>query len=127
MSIKFPLDYREFIKDHNGCAPLNKNVVCINDFRETLNYLLSIGDQSRPIDLLSTYANIKDRLIDGVFPFAKDPGGNMFCFHFTNQNSEPEIVFWNHEEAFEDRNNALTFVCSSFTELISSLQAYEEE
>ncbi|MDQ0860819.1 SMI1/KNR4 family protein [Bacillus sp. V2I10] len=127
LSIKFPIDYRDFIKDHNGCSPLDKDVVIINSFRETLNYLLSFGDDNRPIDMLRTYENIKDRLIDNVIPFANDPGGNMFCFDFRELKHEPPIVFWDHEEAYEDPNGAVTYVCSGFTELINSLQSFEEE
>jgi hypothetical protein len=43
------------------------------------------------------------------------------------QKHEPAIVFWDHEEAYEDPNGAVTYACSGFTELINSLQSFEEE
>lgn len=78
LKIKFPTDYKEFIKDHNGCSPIDKKVVLFQDSRESINNLLSIGDPTRPIDLLSTIDNVKDRLVDKIIPFATDAGGNLF-------------------------------------------------
>ncbi|WP_268505747.1 SMI1/KNR4 family protein [Bacillus atrophaeus] len=92
LKIKFPTDYREFIKDHNGCSPIDKKVVLFQNSRESTNNLLSIGDPSRPIDLLSTIDNVKDRLVDKIIPFATDAGGNLFCFDY-RMSSQPVIVF----------------------------------
>ncbi|WWB80561.1 SMI1/KNR4 family protein [Bacillus spizizenii] len=44
LKIKFPTDYKEFIKDHNGCSPIDKKVVLFQNSRESINNLLSIGD-----------------------------------------------------------------------------------
>ncbi|AOR98941.1 SMI1/KNR4 family protein [Bacillus subtilis] len=32
LKIKFPTDYREFIKDHNGCSPIDKKGCFIPKF-----------------------------------------------------------------------------------------------
>ncbi|WP_242556921.1 SMI1/KNR4 family protein [Bacillus sp. HU-1818] len=72
LKIKFPTDYREFIKDHNGCSPIDRKVVLFQDSRESINNLLSIGDPTRPTDLLSTIDNVKDRLVDNIIPFATE-------------------------------------------------------
>ncbi|MGN7306053.1 SMI1/KNR4 family protein [Bacillus subtilis] len=40
--MKFPTDYKEFIKDHNGCSPIDKKVVLFQDSRESINNLPSI-------------------------------------------------------------------------------------
>lgn len=124
LKIKFPTDYKEFIKDHNGCSPIDKKVVLFQDSRESINNLLSIGDPTRPIDLLSTIDNVKDRLVDKIIPFATDAGGNLFCFDYRMSSQEPVIVFWDHEIAYEDKESSISYVCDSFTELINKL--YEE-
>ncbi|MCY9163929.1 SMI1/KNR4 family protein [Bacillus atrophaeus] len=121
LKIKFPTDYREFIKDHNGCSPIDKKVVLFQDSRESINNLLSIGDPTRPIDLLSTINNVKDRLVDNIIPFATDAGGNLFCFDYRISSIEPVIVFWDHEIAYEDKESSISYVCDSFTELINKL------
>ncbi|MER3118196.1 SMI1/KNR4 family protein [Bacillus subtilis] len=121
LKIKFPTDYREFIKDHNGCSPIDKKVVLFQNSRETINNLLSIGDPTRPIDLLSTIDNVKDRLVDKIIPFATDAGGNLFCFDYRMSAQEPVIVFWDHEIAYEDKESSISYVCDSFTELINKL------
>ncbi|MEC1261439.1 SMI1/KNR4 family protein [Bacillus swezeyi] len=127
LNIEFPLDYKEYIKEFNGCSPVDKRVVVIEGFRESINNLLSIGDPERPIDLYKTFNNVKDRLVDNVFPFATDAGGNLFCFDYRESVKKPTVVFWDHEEAFENPDAALTYVCDNFIELINSLQEYEEE
>ncbi|MCY8289656.1 MULTISPECIES: SMI1/KNR4 family protein [unclassified Bacillus (in: firmicutes)] len=121
LKIKFPTDYKEFIKDHNGCSPIDKKVVLFQDSRESINNLLSIGDPTWPIDLLSTIDNVKDRLVDKIIPFATDAGGNLFCFDYRMSSQEPVIVFWDHEIAYEDKESSISYVCDSFTELINKL------
>ncbi|MGY0655430.1 SMI1/KNR4 family protein [Bacillus subtilis] len=121
LKIKFPTDYKEFIKDHNGCSPIDKKVVLFQDSRESINNLLSIGDPTRPIDLLSTIDNVKDRLVDKIIPFATDAGGNLFYFDYRMSSQEPVIVFWDHEIAYEDKESSISYVCDSFTELINKL------
>lgn len=121
LKIKFPTDYKEFIKDHNGCSPIDKKVVLFQDSRESINNLLSIGDPTRPIDLLSTIDNVKDLLVDKIIPFATDAGGNLFCFDYRMSAQEPVIVFWDHEIAYEDKESSISYVCDSFTELINKL------
>ncbi|MCY9419390.1 SMI1/KNR4 family protein, partial [Bacillus inaquosorum] len=101
-----------------------KKVVLFQDSRESINNLLSIGDPTRPIDLLSTIDNVKDRLVDKIIPFATDAGGNLFCFDYRMSSQEPVIVFWDHEIAYEDKESSISYVCDSFTELINKL--YEE-
>ncbi|NLS87451.1 SMI1/KNR4 family protein [Bacillus subtilis] len=121
LKIKFPTDFKEFIKDHNGCSPIDKKVVLFQDSRESINNLLSIGDPTRPIDLLSTIDNVKDRLVDKLIPFATDAGGNLFCFDYRTSSQEPVIVFWDHDIAYEDKESSISYVCDSFTELINKL------
>ncbi|ATL40306.1 SMI1/KNR4 family protein [Bacillus velezensis] len=122
LKIKFPTDYREFIKDHNGCSPIDKKVVSFQNSRESINNLLSIGDPTRPIDLLSTLDNVKDRLVDKIIPFATDAGGNLFCFDYRMSSQEPVIVFWDHEIANEDKESSISYVCDSFTDLMDKLE-----
>ncbi|MEC3654825.1 SMI1/KNR4 family protein [Bacillus siamensis] len=122
LKIKFPTDYREFIKDHNGCSPIDKKVVSFQNSRESINNLLSIGDPTRPIDLLSTLDNVKDRLVDKIIPFATDAGGNLFCFDYRMSSQEPAIVFWDHEIAYEDKESSISYVCDSFTDLMDKLE-----
>ncbi len=65
-------------------------------------------------------------LIDKVIPFAEDPFANMLCFDY-RKNDQPKVVFWNHEKACDDKESAISYVCSTFTELMSMLHEDEEE
>lgn len=122
LKIKFPTAFKEFIKDHNGCSPIDKKVFLFQNSRESINNLLSIGDPTRPIDLLNTIDNVKDRLVDKLIPFATDAGGNLFCFDYRMSSQEPVIVFWDHEIAYEDKESSICYVCDSFTELMNKLE-----
>ncbi|MEK3806094.1 SMI1/KNR4 family protein [Bacillus sp. FSL H8-0547] len=119
LGIKFPLDYIAVIKKFNGCSPI-QDLVSRENFSEPFGYLLSIGKEDESIDLYKTYTNVKDRLIDNVFPFADDPGGNLYCFDYRSSD-HPSICYWDHEEAFENREKAIKFICHTFTDLIESL------
>lgn len=80
-----------------------------------------------PFYIIDQYEGQKDRLIEGVYPIADDPFGNAFCFDYRQDPNNPSIVFWNHEEAFENPEKALTYVCSSFSEFLSNLHEMEDE
>ncbi|CJH30980.1 SMI1 / KNR4 family [Streptococcus pneumoniae] len=63
--------------------------------------------------MLQTYNSIKDRLVDKVYPFARDPFGNLLCFDYRNNPQSPTVVFWDHEE--EEMEESIYPVCSSVT------------
>jgi len=37
----------------------------------------------------------------GVFPIAFDPAGNLLCFDYKDDENNPIVVFWEHENAGE--------------------------
>lgn len=51
----------------------------------------------------------------GYIPFGRDPGGNNFCFDFSNPEKSPKIVFWNHEI------DSIYEVAETFTDFIELL------
>ncbi|MFC4620420.1 SMI1/KNR4 family protein [Camelliibacillus cellulosilyticus] len=124
--IEFPNDFKEVVVKYHGCRP-EQDVFRMNDKEETFNFLLSFSKEDEYNYILSTYEGVKDRLIDKVYPFANDPGGNLFCFDYRKSDMNPQIVFWDHEVAFEDPEKAITYLCDSFTELLLNLHEYEDE
>ena len=64
-------------------------------------------------------------MVAKVYPFARDPFGNLLCFDYRNSTESPTVVFWDHEE--ENIKEAIYPVCSTFTELLASLRDFEEE
>lgn len=121
--IEFPRDYVECIIKNNGGYP-KPNRFNLNGNEEVFNNFLSF-DEEDSINIINAYNDVKDRLIEKVIPFAEDPFGNLLCFDYRN-NEQPIIVFWEHEKAFNNKENAISFICNTFSELLNMLHESEE-
>ena len=121
--IEFPRDYVECIIKNDGGYP-KPNRFLLNGNEEVFNNLLSF-DEEDSSNMIVTYNDVKDRLIEKVIPFAEDPFGNLLCFDYRN-NKQPTIVFWEHEKAFYNKETATSYLCDSFTDLISMLHETQE-
>lgn len=120
LGCRFPEDYVSVVKKYSGGHP---NLDCFDfyDHEESVfNYLLSFNSE-RSIYILKVYEDVKDRLQKNLVPIANDPFGNLICFDYSKNSKEPAVVFWDHEIAYEDRNQATSFICNTFTELLNKL------
>ncbi|WP_010245370.1 SMI1/KNR4 family protein [Acetivibrio cellulolyticus] len=133
--ICFPEDYVKCVQQYHGASVIPYRVDLNGNVRVFAN-LLSFSNDS--IDnIVQAYNNNKDRLMDGIVPFACDPAGNYFCFDFRKNKDKPSIVFWNHEIAVnaddyypeylkrfsleEAQERAMEKVCNSFSKLLKML------
>lgn len=121
--IEFPRDYVECIIKNNGGYP-KPNRFNLNGNEEVFNNFLSF-DEEDSSNIINAYNDVKDRLIEKVIPFAEDPFGNLLCFDYRNS-EQPIIVFWEHEKAFNNKENAISFICNTFSELLNMLHESEE-
>lgn len=55
---------------------------------------------------------------DRIIPFARDPGGNLFCFDYRSSET-PSVVFWDHEAA--STNSSIFHVAESFEAFLAAL------
>ncbi|WOA66240.1 SMI1/KNR4 family protein (plasmid) [Bacillus mycoides] len=124
LNIKFPNDFLECVQEYDGGYSTPDTFNIPNQDENSLNNLLTL-DSDRKNSFLKTYNNTKDRSPDKIYPFARDPFGNLLCFDYRNNTDSPTIVFWDHEE--EDIEEAIYPVCSTLTELLASLRDFEEE
>ena len=122
--IKFPEDFIACVKKYDGGYPRPKIFDVPGRDENVFSKLLTFDLESRN-SIIQVYEDIKDRLVDKVYPFGKDSFGNHLCFDYRNNSQSPTIVFWEHEE--EEIEKAIYPVCSSFTELLNSLGDYEDE
>ena len=121
--IEFPRDYVECIIKNNGGYP-KPNRFNLNGNEEVFNNFLSF-DEEDSSNIINAYNDVKDRLIEKVIPFAEDPFGNLLCFDYRN-NEQPTIVFWEHEKAYNNKENAFSYICNTFSELLNMLHESEE-
>lgn len=59
---------------------------------------------------------IRDRLSEGLVPFASDESGNYICFYYLSPAVPPAVVFWNHERPWETE-----YIASSFRHFLEIL------
>ncbi|CAM4193710.1 hypothetical protein BAMA_23985 [Bacillus manliponensis] len=122
--IKFPSDFIECVKKYDGGYPRPKIFDIPEQDENVFNNLLTFDLESQ-YSIVQRYENIKDRLVNKVYPFGRDSFGNFLCFDYRNNPESPTVVFWEHEE--EDMEKAIYPVCSSFQELLDSLRDFEDE
>ncbi|MGH1263377.1 SMI1/KNR4 family protein [Bacillus cereus] len=123
-NIKLPNDFIECVKENDGGYPQPKVFDISGQDESTFNDLLTLHMDDK-YSIVQRYENIKEWLVDLVYPFASDSFGNFLCFDYRNNPDSPTIVFWDHEE--EDVEEAIYPVCSTFTELLNSLRDFEDE
>ena len=124
-NIRFPEDFRREIKYSHGCNP-SLDCIKVKNHEEVVDYLASFSPNDR-FYIIKQYERQKDRLVEGIYPIADDPFGNAFCYDYRKDPDNPSIVFWNHEYAYENPEEALTYVCGSFTEFLSMLYEIDED
>ncbi|SMO63818.1 SMI1/KNR4 family protein [Melghirimyces algeriensis] len=119
LDIRFPQDFVLCVKKNNGGCP-EPNVINIKGSGEVFRQLLDFH-HDQPMYIVEEAEDLQiEGLSERIIPFANDPFGNYFCFDYRESESNPAIVFYDHETDPDD-DMALTYVCDTFTELIESL------
>ncbi len=72
------------------------------------------------MSLLEAVEAVSDRIPTKVISFGEDPFGNLYCFDY-REGSSPKVVYWDHEKAFNDPENSLTYIADSFTGFVNML------
>lgn len=122
LNIKFPRDYIECAKNNHGGNP-SLQIYDFDGHQESVfNSLLSLNPGESNY-ILDVYNNVKDRLVNDIYPFADDPFGNLICFDYRNNDGISTVVFWDHELSHENFEKAIIPICKTFTELLCRLHA----
>ncbi|MDA1776414.1 MULTISPECIES: SMI1/KNR4 family protein [unclassified Bacillus cereus group] len=124
LNIKLPNDFVACVKKYDGGYPNPKVFDVPGQDENVFSDLLTLHIEDK-YSIVQNYKSVKDRLVAKVYPFARDPFGNLLCFDYRNSTESPTVVFWDHEE--ENIEEAIYPVCSTFTELLASLRDFEEE
>jgi CDP-glycerol glycerophosphotransferase (TagB/SpsB family) len=137
-NIKLPLDYRQFILQHNGCYIRNSKNLSFSNQR-LYSYLKDNTQSVKLIYFYSLDANSPEgkqriytipenkrykngRLLEETLPIAKDEGDNEIVINLKKGPEYGNIYFWDHE--FEEEKptaNNMTILTYSFTSLLESL------
>ena len=124
LNISFPEFYAKCILKNHGAQP-EENMFDFEEREGAVFGSLLHFNLNEKNNILEVYDDVKDRLPDLVYPFAEDPAGNLICFDY-RENEEPDVVFWDHEQAqLEDEDAAISYICDSFEELLDQLYDVE--
>ncbi|HHB2075694.1 TPA: SMI1/KNR4 family protein, partial [Bacillus cereus] len=96
-NIKLPNDFIECVKKYDGGYPRPKIFDVPGQDENVFNDLLTFHIEDE-YSIVKNYEDIKEELLDNIYPFANDPFGNFLCFDYRNNSALPTIVFWDHEE-----------------------------
>lgn len=123
--VPFPEDYILFAQDHHGARPKFKTIDIPSRkgavFQSLLEFRESPRQDGDAMSILEMFDAVADRLPANVFPFGKDPFGNLYCFDYRESESIPKCVFWDHERASANPEKAIWPVCDNFSQLIAML------
>jgi hypothetical protein len=119
-NVQLPADYVDCVLQHNGGHP-SRDVFDVPGNSRVFGYLCDFHAESGSY-VLDSYEDMRDRLLDWIFPIADDPFGNMICLDYRVDRVNPSVVFWDHEASYDDPEAALTYVAASFTEFLGMLR-----
>ena len=129
--IKFPKSYIDFIKKYNVGIPItdkfkfNGNVYvierCLGFVNVYKNSQLGVYDIPVVLSQIDTYLTDDPDLIgDELIPIASLFAGNYICLNYTENEENPSICIWDHEESDEFEPVIYT-IAESFLEFIEML------
>lgn len=120
LGVCFPKDFIDIVRKPNAGRPTPK-VIDVCGSGQVVRQLLSFLPGGQTYIVEETEDLRDDGLDEKIIPFANDPFGNYFCFDFRVSDSNPEIVFYDHETD-PDEDDAFTFVSNSFTSFLSNMK-----
>lgn len=128
-----PTDYRDFLLKTNGGTPEDAYVPEPADIGIVVTGFFSLGEASGDLSMESALSTWANRYPDGYLPIARCEGSNLLLLG-VSRDVRDLVFYWDHDGEADDneppRTDNLTFVASSFTELIDSLtddEADDEE
>ncbi len=93
IGVAFPSDFKKIVMTYHG-ARTEEDEIEVDGVDRVFGGLLSFDEES--LEFIVAHCEGYKEIVDkGYVPFARDPGGNNFCFDFSKE--ESKIVFWNHE------------------------------
>jgi hypothetical protein len=100
---RIPPSYREFLAQQDGGRPLKKDAFSFEQHdRPQFSRITSFfGVQPAPGGDLTRVVETVGDMPPGILPIARDELGNFVCID-TRDDRDGPVLFWDHEEGFDD-------------------------
>ncbi|RJG21443.1 SMI1/KNR4 family protein [Paenibacillus thiaminolyticus] len=129
--IKLPDAYKQFIKKYNGVTPTTGSFLCNNHSYAIDRFLCILkvtgerDDEFYDIGVVRT--QLEERIVSDedlvgteLLPIAVLFAGDFICLDYRNNDNEPFVCVWNHEES-SDLDPVTYFTSESFEEFLTIL------
>lgn len=123
LGVKFPDDYKQFLRTHNGGTPSPQQLDIPNTKHAVLlDFLYGILGGTESGDLVYEYQVHKRDLPPGFIPIGHDPGGSPFLLATTGEH-RGKVYFWDRTHFFKESSASENtyWLADSFTDLLNSL------
>lgn len=129
--IKLPDSYKQFIKKYNGATPIKDSFLCNNHSYAIDRFLCILkvtgerDDEFYDIGVVKT--QLEERIVSDedlvgteLLPIAVLFAGDFICLDYRNNDNEPFVCVWNHEES-SDLDPVTYFTSESFEDFLTIL------
>ncbi|EEM02900.1 MULTISPECIES: SMI1/KNR4 family protein [Bacillus] len=129
--VELPLDYKNFIKLHNGGLPEKNSFICNNHSYAVIRFLCILEApehiESGMFDIDVIWSRFDERLTDdgdllgvALLPIAVLFAGNVLCFDFRESRNSPTVCVWDHENSVE-LEPVVYYVTNTFQQFLDML------
>jgi hypothetical protein len=115
--VHFPNDYVEVVTKYHGGYPIPNRLWISKDKFVLFDCFLTFSAFDE-LDILDWFNSLRKKLIPGLFPFALDSNGNVFCFDYRLSKDNPTIVYFDLNTSSQQEKVNVTKVSSTFTEML---------
>lgn len=95
--VKFPIEFINLVEKFNHGSAFPDTFDTYSLKGKAFGRLLNFNLDSK-YNILYEYNLIRDNLPPLTMPFSGDAGGNYLCYDYKENENNPSIVFWDHEQ-----------------------------
>ena len=121
--LALPKSLRAQLLDQNGGAPEDDFLVTVDGHQEELMSFFGANMGDPATELAWNAATFRDRIPDGLLPFANDPGGNLYLIA-VGDHEDGAVWFWDHER--EGEPDAATLAAPSLDAFLAGLHRADD-
>lgn len=94
LRVPLPADFLAIARNHQGARPEPAGIDLRDGFVTDVDCLFHFADSPFTSNILAAGFPYEDVLPKGIIPFARDIGGDVFCFNYRDDYDNPSVVFF---------------------------------
>lgn len=114
LRVDLPADFLAVARACQGARPQPGGVTLPDGSVTAVDCLLHFEDAPFTTNILAAGFPYEGILPKGVIPFARDIGGDVYCFNYRDDYDRPSVVYWSAD-------TGMVPLAASFTEFVASL------